>query len=907
MPTARTTRGTARSRAVAVFVFRRARALVAWTAVFTVLAVVGACQLKLDQRLRALLPSDFPSVSGIDAATQRLGNQSDIFVTLRSPSRAANIELGDALAERMAGMERLRWVQFRRDYDYFESRALLYLPLAQLLDLRRHVLDTIDAEVRAKAYGSIDLREDDAVDQPALDETELRRRYGVSASAPEFFESDEGQLLVIKARPTHPPTDLAFASALQAELERLIDESDPTRFHPEMTVQLDGAFVQHTRRVAALEGEVLAGTAAAVFGLLACITIYFRSGRAVVAVLAPVLVSAVATLAFAWAVFGALNIVSAFIFSILLGLGIDFGIHILARYRDERARGHRQPTAWAITFATTGRATAAAGLGTALAFGTLSIASFRGFAQFGVLSIFGITAALAASLVVLPALVIVTERLSPWPSRVRQKAAARSAQHAPKTIAVVVLLLGLAGAVWSATSATELAFEFDFGALGPRRTASGQRPAAGYRDAVGKAVTVAPAVAITQTPELAAALYRPLAALGAMTPQEASGLERLPPSRAPTLLELLRPDQDKRASDAPVVPAAPSATARTSEVDEWDNWDDADPGAAQLDALQAESQRRHYPPTNTRSALELHSPERRAVLSRRIVAVSALSAFIPADQDDKLTVIRDIRHRVQAKRAWMSAETLADLDEWARYLEIDEPVERNDLPRWLRLQFTDAQGEEGRFVIVWTRGSKANYLDASEIYGALGTIPTELGQAHFAAEFFVLPEIVQAIKADAPIVLGLASAAMLLTAWLALRSIGGPLAVAVVVGTSSLWLIGLMVVLDWRLNYFNIIVLPLLLGMAQDDAIHIYARWREDQSRGMGRVLRETGGAVALTTLTTICGFAGILFADHRGLESMAWLAIIGMLGALVSAVVVLPALLHVSTWFSPEKGHHGV
>ncbi len=60
----------------------------------------------------------------------------------------------------------------------------------------------------------------------------------------------------------------------------------------------------------------------------------------------------------------------------------------------------------------------------------------------------------------------------------------------------------------------------------------------------------------------------------------------------------------------------------------------------------------------------------------------------------------------------------------------------------------------------------------------------------------------------------------------------------------------------------------------------------------MGVVLREAGGAIFVTTLTTATGFSGILFANHLGLHSMAWTAVIGMTLALVASVVVLPLLL---------------
>ncbi|MEM6990406.1 MAG: MMPL family transporter [Myxococcota bacterium] len=928
-PDAPTVSGTPATRRLATLLERRARSIVLWTLLFAVLAAAGASQLKLDQRLRYLLPADFPSVSGIDRVTERLGNQSDVYVTIESPSREANIALGDAVATAMADMDSLRWVLFRRDYEYFEDRALLFLPTADLLDLRTRVIERIQDEVRRKAYGdlaSTGTAKEDRAEQQRLDEQKLRERYGIDEDPPEFFEAEEGRLMVVKARPSRESTDLAFSRALQTELEAIVDGLSPTSFHPEMKVRLDGAFVQHTKRVAALRGEVVGGTAAAIIALLAAIAIYFRSGRAVALVLGPLLVSAVGALAFAWLVFGALNLVSAFIFAVLLGLGIDFGIHVLARYRDERGRGLRRPTAWAVTLATTGRSTLAAGLGTAFAFGTLAVADFQGFAQFGAVAAFGIVAALVASLIVMPACVVLTERFKPWPPRAHKPAARRSAWTWPLLPAIAVLVLGVGAAAWSANQAGELGFEYDFGKMGARKAKPSGPAAKNYRDAVGKAVTVAPAIGVTESAEQAWAVHRQLSALKVMTPEEAEALAALPIARAPTLADAFKPDQSKK-QPAPEADEDGDGSESGGESgdesdggsdggsdDDWDDddWDDDSPFGEddyidpRFTALEEANKNQTFPPAATRKALEFYDPERRSILSDRLVAVTSLFAFIPDDQAVKLEIIADIRTRVDAKRASMSKKGLADLDEWYPYLLVEAPIVPEALPQWVRSQFTDAAGDEGRYVVAWTRGSKANYLNSRKIYDALETIHTEHGDVQFAAEFFVLPEIFEAIQSDAPLVLGLASVAMLLTALFALRSAGGPLAVGFVVATSILWLLGLMVVLGWKLNYFNVIVMPLLIGMAQDDALHIYQRWREEGGERMGMVLRETGGAVFLTTLTTVCGFSGILFANHRGLESMAWVAVTGMVLALVSAVLVLPACLQLATWLRRKNGPGG-
>lgn len=876
--------------ALAGFIVRKARAIVGVTLLLAVIAGFGVSGLRIDQRLLYLLPETFPSVSGVRRATERLGNQQDVYITIRSPSRDANIAFGDAVADELANLESLHWAVFRRDYAYFEDRALLYLPLADVLDLRQQVIEKIQAEVRRQAFGDLSMKSVRAHD---LDEDGVKARYGIEDRPPEFFEAEQGTLMVVKARPIKDATDLEFARSLQRELEGVLEATGPTRFHPEMTVRLDGAFVQHTKRIKALKGEVIGGSAAALIALLLSLAVYFRSARAVPLVLGPLLISTVGALAFARVAYGALNLVSAFIFAVLLGLGIDFGIHILARYRDERARGEAPEAAWAVTLATSGRATLAAGLGTAGAFGTLAVADFRGFSQFGVVAAFGIVAALAAALIAMPALVVLTERTWPWPARPR-KASTTTARGRTWPIfpSAVAFVLAVGAAGWSAGHARDLEFEFDFGAMGARKDEPTGPAPKDYRDAAG--VTLSPAIALTDDLAQARSIYRQLSALQAMTPQEAADLTPIPSWRRPGLLEAFSPGR----APEPKPPPARDENPPDDDDDGLDDpFDDPDPTELRFEAMATSIAGRTYPDDDTLQALQAYEPERRRTMSDRLSALTSLFAFVPDEQDEKLEVIRDIRRRIDEKRGAMSTSGQAEIDEWYRYLRVEDPVTAATLPDWVREQFKDANGDIGRYVVVWAHGSKANYLNSRRIYDALGTVTTDSGEVVLAAEFFVLPEIFEAIQRDAPLVLGLASLAMLLTAFIALRAWGGPLAVAFVVATAILWLVGVMVLLGWKLNYFNVIVLPLLIGMAQDDAIHIYQRWREEGGDRMGLVLRETGGAVFLTTLTTVCGFAGILFANHRGLESMAWVAVAGMVLALISAVIVLPATLQLTGW----------
>jgi predicted RND superfamily exporter protein len=108
-----------------------------------------------------------------------------------------------------------------------------------------------------------------------------------------------------------------------------------------------------------------------------------------------------------------------------------------------------------------------------------------------------------------------------------------------------------------------------------------------------------------------------------------------------------------------------------------------------------------------------------------------------------------------------------------------------------------------------------------------------------------------------------------------------------------------MVVFDLKLNYMNIVAFPLILGMGIDNSIHMLYRYFEEGKRSVSSTIGEAGKAIALTSLTTIAGFASLTFTEHNGLISLGILTSIGIGTCFLTTVLVLPGLLMV---FDPPK-----
>jgi len=865
----------ARSLALVRWIDRRRWPIVLGAIVFALLGGWAASRLRLDQELRRLLPDHFPSVAQLDRASERLGNQNDLYVTIRSPSREASIAFGERLETELRERDDLRWVTFRRDRTFFADNALLFADLEDLLELRRELIGRIRDEVARQAYGDFAASKADPAQAPLGERrTELEQRYLARRDFAELDEADEGRIMVVRARPVAMPTDIATATRLQDEIATTIAQLDPATFHPEMVANLDGAYAQHSKRVSTLRSEVLGGNLAALAVLVASIGLYFASVRAVVFVFVPLLAAVIGALAFASLVFGFVNLVSAFIFAILLGLGIDYGILVLSRFRDERRRGRPTVEALAMTLSTSGRATAAGAASTAAAFASLTIADFQGFAQLGAIAAAGIAMALGAALLVLPALVLAFDRWFPWRFTARPKPSARGVGRPWLIVGAIVLAVSAFATVASLRAAPALEFEYDFDALGPRKEPSAGE-AQSYRDAIGRMRTVAPAVVLAPDAASGEAAWRQLDAIAKLAADP-------PPEYTKETLTAPRAVAAKQ-------PGQPAPEPDDFDEDEFGDDDLDDPVFVGFERRIAERPRVD---PSLADALLQHGAERLRIRVDRFADATSVFAFVPVEQAEKLQVIADIRARVEARRGLLGAETRGELDKWGKQLAVTHTIGVEDLPQWVRDQFTEPGGGVGSFAVVWTRGSKADYRNARLIYDAYARLPIGGSELPVAAEFFVLPEVFDAIATDGPRVLVLAVVVMIVTSFVTFgRSVaflGGLLTVPL----ALVWLVGLLAACEWKLDFFNVIALPLVVGMGQDDALHVISRFREDGD--LGATLRETGGAVFMTSWTTICGFGGMLFANHRGLQSLARTVGLGMTLAWLASAIFLPALIAV-------------
>jgi hypothetical protein len=114
-----------------------------------------------------------------------------------------------------------------------------------------------------------------------------------------------------------------------------------------------------------------------------------------------------------------------------------------------------------------------------------------------------------------------------------------------------------------------------------------------------------------------------------------------------------------------------------------------------------------------------------------------------------------------------------------------------------------------------------------------------------------------------------------------------PLAMGIV------WMLGAMAALEIDMNFMNIFVSTMIIGIGVDYGIHMIHRYRELEGSDrahMRQGLSETGKAIVLAALSTVVGFGSLAQSHYPGLASMGMVALLGALSTALVAISLLPA-----------------
>jgi predicted RND superfamily exporter protein len=868
--------------------------------VVTAFSLVLAEHLELRMNWTDLLPEETPVVAGYRDILDRFGEAS--LVIALEGDRDAIVDMAEELEPRLQAMESLYNVAGKYPVAFLRNHAALLLKPEQFERSLRIYRDwTLPGTLRGinddyeREYTSSEsnLRRDeveiargllgiarslDLLSAAVGGETSpaaLAEAVDAMVLGEPWLLSLDRRMLLITCVPVAHTADIDATIETVEEVEAVLAEVAAR--HPEVHASTTGMAKISQDEINSI------GLYTQILSMIALVLIYLLLSQSLRGWVVPLIAIVALLVGIFWTMgtlqilFGSLNIFTVMIMLVLLGLGIDFSIHLIARFQEELGQGSGLEQAVGTMYSHSGVAVITGAVTTALAFLTLMVAETHGVFEFGVAAGLGTILTLISVFLVLPSLLAMRYRRIQSRRSVEGDETGSKATLAGEGYAWIgnmaalgwrrpglflTITLAVAGAAILGISRID--FEYDFLELEakglrsvelqrqiPQRFGISDHAAWAVAGSVEESRTLKESMKnLTEVGEVAAISdYLPSGQrLAAYRPQ-------LESFRAGPLARDLRP---WRQGDAAAV---------VTEIERlWDN-------------------------------LDLMSNLAFAAGLDRIVSV--IDGMTGLDAESGLTdpgaPLPMLERRLAGDGAIRRLPLIAQA--WAGRLRANLEFMTNPdsygleaLPANVLRSFVPRTGDDFLVHIVprkylWDRQSQERFAGQTE-----SVHPNVVGTEKLI--LVMMESTLQDGRAAA--LLALAVIAILLT--LHMRGPVGLLAL-IPLSIGLLLMLGLMYVFDMKFNYMNLIATPIIIGIGIDDGVHALHRYREQRGQGARHVaesFRFVGKAILLTSLTTMIGFGSVAFYEMRGMANFGLVLFMGVGSCFLATVFVLPPVMRV-------------
>lgn len=823
--------------------------------------------LKLDADLSHLLPEGTPSVKALEESYQRFGSTDKFMIAIQSEDVNLVVALQDSIADYIHKNWQGDFVSTQVDNDnqFFKDNALLYLPVKHLENIRDN-LEDLQLEIgRKNGPLVVDLLGDASTDSslrqaqgpdsaqvaaaPAKKERvwfdeNLPQELGLPDEAVSafdaFFKKSKGDTIdakaasneevewdskstipselknrligsprpdstgkilyngVVNAKLIKPSTDYEFVTHILARTDSLLAYFSSKAYPVPTRFTVEGTY-EGLKEVDEVANDSIFSFGISLVLIIFLTIFFFRSVKGPILVTASVLYACLPTLAFTALFYGKLNPFTVFVASIILGIGIDYSIHILGtsqkllhKYASlEEVLEHAQRKML--------KPFLLASFTTIAAFLTLLAAHFRGFYEFGVVASMGVLFSMLTSVLVLPVFI---KCMGGIPKAPDNSLLPKSWDEAKilkffKYAAFASFALG-AVSIWFAQDV-----DFEHNLRNLRRvstnvSASKNKISTKVTRATGKAVTSTPAAVMGSKPEQLDKLYD-------------------------TLMVRLHVEHDST-----------------------------------------------------------------------LGSFLTLKSFVPPkdSQEARLEIIEEIRDLVEARvfdRA--EGEDSVNIANLRKLSSVEKTFTAEDVPSWTLDLLREKDGSYGKIGFIY--GDFPSW-DAH----ALHRFQERYGHWNFDGEDlrtfssqFILSDVIDSVKKDS---FRLALVIILVIFGTLVISFRKPklfIAGCVSFGMGTLLTLGLLGLLTdlfefGKISIYNVIVIPMALGIGIDSTIHMITSWMSDKNLTLRQLMDTTGRNVMASSTTTIAGFVGFLFTTHRGLKGIGDLACISIAMFLITSLI---------------------
>jgi predicted RND superfamily exporter protein len=379
------------------FVGRHARLVVAFSLLIFLLSLFSLPRVRLDARFE-ISGADNPAVAAQNRLSAKFGIEGSPNVLLIAGSQQEVLQRAEGLT---AGLEAYR----RRGVLKSIFSPTNLLPSVRTQQQRAASLANIDLAASARALEE-SLRENGFRTEPEQPFIDRLRKLGQGADpitleeAAEFLPSGLLDNSIRKTKDGSYVAAVAFYAtdpdAVQVVPEAVL-ESWRHQFGPFVEFSFDKINRDMQSRVLHDSRRALLWTAAAI---VLIVYLCFRNLRVSLVVLMPIAFAIIVTFGLLLLVRHRFSFMSITAIPLIIGIGIDNGIHLVRRYLENERNGILA------TAKASGAALIQSNLTTIVGFGALMASSFAPLAEMGLVTSLGVALALAGGLLLVPAVIL---------------------------------------------------------------------------------------------------------------------------------------------------------------------------------------------------------------------------------------------------------------------------------------------------------------------------------------------------------------------------------------------------------------------------------------------------------------------------------------------------------------------
>lgn len=882
-------------------VIRHARHILIAAALVTLLSVLASLLFLTIRNSRYdLISPDSPTGRRFNRFSEDFGIPESLIVCVESPDRARTEQFCAALEGLL--MKRRDLVQdilYKKPIEFFRNYGLLFLPEKQLAELVATTGENADVLRALSAHPTLEaffraaheaaarqatakvkqvLRGDtqtiaaqmrmvrhltDGIIASATDKVPTASPWSAIVSFADEMEKQELALdpylashdhkmlfMFVQGTP-HAIREKDGAAFVQAVREIATDLR--ARSFPTVTFGLTGAPALAAEEAVQTTHDMFVASIIAIIGVGIICVLGFREFLRPLLGICVLAVSIALTFALTTATIGYLNMITLTITVTLVGLGVDFSIHVLDRFEEKMRKGLTPEDCVQQVIRLTAPGIVTGAVTTSLSFFAIMLSDFRGFAQLGFIGGCGILICCVVSLLLLPAVLYLAEKRRNRPPRPplggRFTACVQFFLRRPGPTLIVTLFLTVLAALFA-----PLTRKFDYNLLNLQ--AKGIQSIK-YEEEMFERSDFTPRFAVSIAADLPALKeqLRRLRALDTVKSVE-------------SLLSVVPAGQDRKLPEIKRLLGflPPSPTAFTPAID-----------VARLRGAAAAFRAQVSGSGLGAGALRLAGKTKLADEMEALLASLARLDHILASPPGAAALTRMGAYQQHVLRQlWSRLERL-------RSVAPEKPLRIADLPESLRARFV---GKDGRFAIyitpvgsIWDRFFLEHYVKELQ-----SVDPEVTGPPVVLYEMSII--MLKGYK-DAALY---ASIVIILVVLIDFRSLRASVLAILPLGLGAVWLLGVMGLIRLQFNLANLVALPLIIGIGTTSGIHMVHRFRQE-----GDVLAmasSTGHAVFLSLATTIFGFGSICISHHRGLRSLGLVLAIGVCACLFHSLVLLPVVM---------------